>query len=205
MSRHKGQPPEMTPERAKQVLRRAGRVSEAPEPPDPSAFIDWEKVPGPEDKAEIHDLSNRQNLLMIGMLKGMTHREASAYARLTYQYARRLVNTPEFREAYNAIMEEMRSDAIREMSSMRALAIRRANDLLLDPTTPHAVVATVVTTVLDRTGLPARVDIAANVQHERIEAKPTEALLRELFASLVSEGLTEEEAAAKVAEQRARV
>lgn len=159
MSRQGRKPPEMTPDRAKEVLRRAGRVSEAPEPPDPSAFVDWATVPKPENSADIPDLSNRQNLLMIAMLKGMTAKEASTYARLSYHYVRRLVQSQEFRTAFQAIMDEMKSEALREMQGMRSLAIRRASDLLTDPTTPAAVVATMVVAVMDRTGLAAKVDI----------------------------------------------
>lgn len=153
---------EMTPERAKEILRRVNHVSEAPEPPDVSDRIDWAKIPKPEGGGA-PDLTNRQSLFLLGMARGMTIAEAAKYANLSYYYARKLAANADFRVALSDILEEMKKDALRDIASIRGLAIRRARDLLIDPTTPSAVVVTTIGMVLDRTGLPARVEVGSEV------------------------------------------
>jgi hypothetical protein len=151
MSRHGRKPPEMTPDRAKEVLRRAGRVSEAPEPPDPSAALAAANLPPPDDP--VANLPYRQGLLLINLVKGMTQAEAAAASGLTYAYVRQLLLNESFRAAIARTVAEMREDAVRDARAMVGLAIRRQRDLLIDPTTPPVVVAQVVRDVLDRFGI----------------------------------------------------
>ena len=174
MSRHRGQPPEMTPERAKQVLRRAGRVSEAPEPPDPSALLVATDLPAPEDP--VANLPYRQSLLLIGLVKGLTQAEAAAAAGLTHGYVRQLLLHDHFRAAVAKTIAVMRDDALRDARSMVGLAVRRQRDLLLDPTTPAIVVAQVTRDVLDRFGITEKTEREVSKAEPLSDADATKAI-----------------------------
>jgi hypothetical protein len=192
-------------EAAKRILARAGHISDMPAPPVIDHGGDDE---GPDEAAaaaERRKPTLRQAMLVAELVKGCNIREAAERVGLTYSHARQTVNKPHIKALLDEIKQDLLLDARRELEGLRGLAVRRKKDLLLDPQTPHAVVAQVTDSILDRTGMSTRSEIVTEVSVGRVAALPTSDLLASLYRTLLAEGATEAEAAAKVEALRAKV
>jgi hypothetical protein len=137
--RKPGRPTDL--EAAKRILARAGHISEAPEPP----VIPAETTDEAEGEKK---LTPRQAMFIAHMLRGMSAPDAAERAGFTRGYASQALLKPHVRRALDAGITAIYTDAVRDTISLSALAQRRRRDLLLDPTTPHQVVASVTRDVL---------------------------------------------------------
>ena len=94
---------------------------------------------------------------------------------------------------------------VRKINHLRGLALVRAEDILLDPETPPATVASLVVNIFDRSGLSAqhRVELDATVRQAPMAAMTSDELIADLRLTLAREGLTAEDIELKVTEARA--
>jgi len=135
----------LTPEAAKEAIRRASMMSDVAKPP--VVF------------------SGKKQLFFEARLAGATVQEACALAGYSKSNAHRVSHYPDFAEALQAARAERIMVAQETVADLVPLAIRRLGDILRDPLAKNPDVVAAAREVLDRGGMPKteKIDLSGTI------------------------------------------
>ena len=180
-------------ERLRKLLERAAHISEAPAP----------EIPPPTQGAH----SPKYFGFLLAIAEGLGPSAAARRTGYTERAGHALWRKPETQADVRRIQDAQMEAHTRKINQLRGLALARLEDLLLDPETPAATVASVGRDILDRSGMSAqhRVEVEATVRQAPMAALTAEELLLNLRKALALEDLPAEEIDRRIIEARAQL